>query len=77
VHLRATDQPWHQLIDFRAEKPAVQEGSADGADLALDGPAEELCRVLAGRHHVPGSSPALDRHGASAQDLAALSVFAG
>ena len=77
VHLRATDQPWQQLIDFRAEKPAVQEGSADGADLTLEGPAEELCRVLAGRHHVPGSSPALNRHGASAQDLAALSVFAG
>ena len=77
VHLRATDQQWQHLIDFRGEKPAVQEGSGDGADLTLEGPVEELCRVLAGRHHVPGSSPALNRYGASVQELAAMSVFVG
>ncbi|MHB8619100.1 MAG: hypothetical protein ACYDAG_05900, partial [Chloroflexota bacterium] len=77
AQLRTTDGAWQHVVDFRGDKPAVQEGSSGDADLRVQAPAEELCRLLGGRHHLPGSRPGLTWQGGSYQELTALSVFAG
>lgn len=77
VRLRASEGAWQRLIDFRGEKPVVREDPAAEADLTVDAPAEELCRLLSGRHFLPGSSPRLSWQGGSYQEVVALNIFGG
>ena len=57
------------------EKPTASDDSAATANLVAEGPAEELVRLLSGRHYLPGSLPRLTRQGGSYTDLRALNVF--
>jgi uncharacterized protein (TIGR03083 family) len=77
VRISATDRAWQRLIDFRGEKPQVSEDAAAETDISVEAPAEEISRLLTGRHFLPGSLPRLTWTGGSYQDVAALSIFAG
>jgi uncharacterized protein (TIGR03083 family) len=76
VRLTTPDGRWQWLLDFRGEKPAVTEGPAQEAEVSVEAPAEELCRLLSGRHFLPGSLPRLTWHGASYQEVGNLNIFA-
>ena len=75
VRLQTPDGSWRRLIDFRGEKPAVEADSTARADIQVVAPAEELCRLLGGRHFLPGSLPKLTWQGGSYQEVAALNIF--
>jgi len=48
VRLRTPDGPWQGLLAFRGAQPLVSEDRAAEADLAVEAPGEELCRLLGG-----------------------------
>jgi len=75
VRVRSTEGPWQTLLDFRGEKPAVSDDPAAEADLTVEGPDEELCRLLGGRHFLPGAVPHLTWQGGSYQEVTALAIF--
>jgi len=75
VRVRTTEGPWQTLLDFRGEKPAVTDDPATEADLTVEGPDEELCRLLGGRHFLPGAVPHLSWEGGSYQEVIALAIF--
>jgi uncharacterized protein (TIGR03083 family) len=77
VRVGTPDGRWRRLLDFRGEKPVVTEDASADAELIVEAPAEELCRLLGGRHFLPGSLPRLTRQGGSYQELVALNLFAG
>jgi uncharacterized protein (TIGR03083 family) len=76
VRLRTSDGQWQGLLDFGGDKPAVMEDPAAEADLTVEAPGEELCRLLSGRHFLPGSLPRLTWQGGSYQEVIALNIFA-
>ena len=41
----------------------------------VEAPGEELCRLLGGRHFLPGSLPRLTWQGGSYQEVVALNIF--
>jgi len=75
VRLRTPDGPWQGLRAFRGAQPLVSEDRAAEADLAVEAPGEELCRLLGGRHFLPGSLPRLTWQGGSYQEVVALNIF--
>jgi len=75
VRVRTTEGPWQALLDFRGETPAVTDDSATEVDLTVEGPDEELCRLLGGRHFLPGAVPHLSWEGGSYQEVTALAIF--
>ena len=75
VRLRTPEGPWQALLDFRGEKPAVSDDPATEADLTVEAPDEELCRLLGGRHFFPGAVPHLTWQGGSYQEVTALAIF--
>lgn len=58
-------------LDLSGERPRLQE-RGDGAGLVVEGPDEEMCRFLSGRHFVPGSTIELRAAKGSNEDLAKL-----
>jgi uncharacterized protein (TIGR03083 family) len=60
------------LLDMSGDRPRLQPGSDAGASLVAEGPAEEVIRLLSGRHFVPGSSPRLEAAKGAKEDLAKL-----
>ena len=76
VRLRTHDGRWQRRLDVRGEKPAVVEDPGAEADLTIEAPGEELCRLLGGGHFLPGSLPRLTWQGGSYHEVMALSVFA-
>jgi len=75
VRLRTPEGTWQRLLDFGGEKPVVTEDPAAEADLTVEAPGEELCRLLGGRHFLPGSLPRLSWQGGSYQEVVALNIF--
>ena len=75
VRFRTPEGPWQGLLDFGGEKPVVTEDPAAEADLTVEAPGEELCRLLGGRHFLPGSLPRLTWQGGSYQEVVALNIF--
>jgi uncharacterized protein (TIGR03083 family) len=75
VRLETPDGTWRQLIDFRGEKPVLDADAAGEADIQVEAPLEEMCRLLGGRHFLPGSLPQLTWGGGSYQDVIALNIF--
>ena len=75
VRLRTVEGSWQALLDFSSEKPAAVDDPAATADLTVEAPGEELCRLLGGRYYLPGSVPHLSWQGGSYQDVAALAIF--
>ncbi|MGH2391171.1 MAG: maleylpyruvate isomerase family mycothiol-dependent enzyme [Chloroflexota bacterium] len=75
VRLRTPDGTWRRWIDFRGEKPVVTADATGDADIDVQGPPEELCRLLGGRHFLPGSLPRLTWQGGSYQEIRALNIF--
>jgi len=75
VRLRTPEGSWQSLLDFRGEKPAVSDDQAVDADLTVEAPNEELCRLLGGRHFLPGAVPHLTWQGGSYQEVTALAIF--
>lgn len=62
-------QPERQIaIDFSGERPAMSQGAVPGAEVRVAGPAEEVVRLLTGRHFVPGSRPQLTLEAGSSED---------
>jgi uncharacterized protein (TIGR03083 family) len=60
-------------LDPIAERPRVAQASDVGeVPLVIKGPDEEVIRLLAGRHFVPGGRPRLEVARGTAQELAAL-----
>jgi len=76
VRLRTAGGPWQALLDFRGDKPAVADDPTMEADLTVEGPDEELCRLLGGRHYLPGAVPHLTWQSGSYQEVAAVAIFA-
>ncbi|HEY8694331.1 MAG TPA: maleylpyruvate isomerase family mycothiol-dependent enzyme [Chloroflexota bacterium] len=60
------------LLDLSGDRPRLQAGADAGAALVVEGPPEEICRLLSGRHFAPGSSPQLKAAKRSNDDLAKL-----
>jgi uncharacterized protein (TIGR03083 family) len=54
-----------------SDRPRLNEGGT-GAGLVVEGPAEEICRFVSGRHFVPGSKTELHAASGSSDDLAKL-----
>ncbi|HEY8284086.1 MAG TPA: maleylpyruvate isomerase family mycothiol-dependent enzyme [Chloroflexota bacterium] len=75
ILLTVSGSQWQWLIDCRGEKPVVESPTGE-AEIRVDAPAEELCRLLSGRHFLPGSLPLLTWQGGSYQEIAALNIFA-
>ena len=75
VRLRIPGGPWQRLIDFRGDNPVVVEDSAADAGMTVEAPAEEMCRLLSGRHFLPGSLPRLTREGGSYHEMIALNIY--
>jgi len=75
VRLRTPEGPWQTLLDFRDEKPVVMDDPSAEADLTVEAPGEELCRLLGGRHYLPGAAPHLTWQGGSYQEVAAVAIF--
>jgi uncharacterized protein (TIGR03083 family) len=76
VRLSTPDSRQQWLLDFRGEKPALAENPTQEAEISVDAPAEELARLLTGRHFLPGSLPRLTWQGCSYQEVVALNIFA-
>jgi uncharacterized protein (TIGR03083 family) len=76
VRLSTPEDGWQRLIDFTGEKPVVRLEAEPEPELAFEAPAEELCRLLAGRHHVPGARLRLIQRGGSYADRLALNLYA-
>jgi uncharacterized protein (TIGR03083 family) len=77
VHISMPDGTWQQTLDFSGEKPVVQAGATAEAELRVEAPAEELCRLLSGRTYLPGSLPRLTWEGGTYQEVLALNIFGG
>jgi len=60
------------LLDLAGERPRLQPGQDASAGLVVEGPAEEILRLVSGRHFVPGSCPQLKAVKGSGDDLAKL-----
>jgi uncharacterized protein (TIGR03083 family) len=71
VGFRMTDAPDTYMLDPGAERPRLQRG-LDECQLVIEGPAEEMLRLVAGRHFVPGSRPTLRAASGSVEDLTAV-----
>ncbi len=76
VRLETPDGIWRQLIDFRGERPVIEESGSGDSDIQVEAPLEEMCRLLGGRHFLPGSLPQLTWGGGSYAEVTALNVFA-
>jgi uncharacterized protein (TIGR03083 family) len=72
ARLVLTDAPVEYAIDLKAERPRLQPGTNSDAPLVVEGPAEEIIRLVSGRHFVPGDQPRLTATTGQAQDVAAL-----
>jgi uncharacterized protein (TIGR03083 family) len=59
-------------LDLSGERPSLKPGKADGPALVVEAPAEEIVRLVSGRHFVPGGSPQLKAASGSADDLVKL-----
>jgi uncharacterized protein (TIGR03083 family) len=77
VQLRTPEGNWRRLIDFTGERPVVRAQSDPEAEVVIEAPAEELCRLLAGRHHVPGARPRLVQRAGTYADRLALNLYGG
>jgi hypothetical protein len=77
VKLTTPNGGWQALFDFSGEKPELLADPAADADIRVEAPAEELCRLLSGRHFLPGSRPQLTWQGGSYQEVVALNIFGG
>ena len=63
---------YNYVLDLSGDRPRLQAGTDAGAALVIEGPAEEVIRLISGRHFVPGSSPRLKAAKGSKDDLAKL-----
>ena len=75
VRLSTPGGGWQQLIDFRGEKPVLAADPTAESDIQVEAPAEEMCRLLSGRHYLPGSVPQLTWQGGTYQEIVALNIF--
>jgi uncharacterized protein (TIGR03083 family) len=71
VGFRMTHDPHTYFLDPAAERPRLQPGLKD-ARLLVEGPAEEVLRLISGRHFLPGTRPALRAASGTAEDLSSL-----
>lgn len=60
------------VLDLSGERPRLQKGPHKDPALVVEAPAEEICRLISGRHFVPGSRPELKALKGSSEDLAKL-----
>ena len=60
------------VLDLSGERARLEAGADTAAEVVVEAPAEEMCRLLSGRHFVPGSSPKLELKAGSKDDLAKL-----
>ncbi|MFI5266294.1 MAG: maleylpyruvate isomerase family mycothiol-dependent enzyme [Chloroflexota bacterium] len=72
VQFNLEGTPHTYLLDVSGDRPRLLAGADDGAALVIEGPAEEVIRLLSGRHFVPGSSPRLKAAKGSSADLTKL-----
>ncbi|HLG73725.1 MAG TPA: maleylpyruvate isomerase N-terminal domain-containing protein [Chloroflexota bacterium] len=72
VQLNVAGTPHTYTLDLTGDRPRLAAGSATGAVLVVEAPAEEMCRLVSGRHPLPGSRPELKAVQGSGEDLAKL-----
>ncbi|HLY64154.1 MAG TPA: maleylpyruvate isomerase family mycothiol-dependent enzyme [Chloroflexota bacterium] len=72
VQFNLAGTPHSYLVDMSGDRPRLQAGKDGNAALVVEGPAEEICRFVSGRHFVPGSKPELRLAAGSGEDLAKL-----
>jgi uncharacterized protein (TIGR03083 family) len=59
-------------LDLAAERPRLQHATSSDAPLVIEGPAEEIVRLVSGRFFVPGDQPKLRVTVGQPQDFSAL-----
>jgi len=69
-NLRGASQSY--LLDLLGDRPRLQPGQDVAAALVIEAPAEEMLRLVSGRHFLPGSRPELQVVNGSPDDLAKL-----
>ena len=72
IGFKLTDSGASYTLDPTAERPRLQQGLADNAPLVIEGPAQEIIRLVSGRHFMPGARSQLKLAKGSPQDLSAL-----
>jgi uncharacterized protein (TIGR03083 family) len=72
VQFDLTDTGGTYWLDTSLERPRLAQGAGADAALAIEGPAEEVIRFVAGRQVVPGAEPTLRATRGTPQDLANL-----
>jgi len=72
VQFNLAGTPHTYLLDLSGDRPRLLAGEDPGATLVVEGPAEEVCRLLSGRHFVPGSHPEIEVAKGSNDDLVKL-----
>jgi hypothetical protein len=72
VQLHLADASFGYTMDLSAERPRLQHATDSDAPLVIEGPAEEIVRLVSGRHFIAGSQPKIAASSGSAEDLAAF-----
>jgi uncharacterized protein (TIGR03083 family) len=72
VQLNLSGAPHSYLLDLSGDRPRLAAGQDAGAALVVEGPAEEIIRLISGRHLVPGSTPQMRATTGSGEMLAKL-----
>jgi len=72
VQFNLAGTPHSYVLDLAGDRPRLKQGQATNAALVIEAPAEEIVRLISGRHFVPGSRPELKAAKDSAEDLAKL-----
>jgi hypothetical protein len=72
VQLNLLETSFSYTLDLTAERPRLQHATTASAPLVIEGPAEEVVRLVSGRAFIPGAAPKLRVADGQAQALAAF-----
>lgn len=72
VQFNLEGTPHSYVLDLSSDRPRLAAGQDSSAALVIEGPAEEVIRLISGRHFVPGSTPRLRAVKGSEEALAKL-----
>jgi uncharacterized protein (TIGR03083 family) len=72
VEFKLGGTSYSYVLDLSGDRPGLKSGSDANAALVVEAPAEEILRLISGRHFVPGSRPEIQAARGTADDLAKL-----
>ncbi|HUZ77261.1 MAG TPA: maleylpyruvate isomerase family mycothiol-dependent enzyme [Chloroflexota bacterium] len=72
IQFRTTNPASSYVLDLSGDAPVLSQGENSAAELSLEMPAEQFCRLMYGRDYVPGVKSGVKVLGGSADDQGAL-----